>query len=190
LLKADIGWSDEELYDHFSFGVQVRYALGYHRLGEGDFDLRTLYYFRRKLADHYLTSGENLLKKAFEQITDQQARAHQVNLRMQRMDSTQIMSNIVDASRLQLLVEAIQRLRRVLTEADQAHYAELFAPYVQKSAEQYIYPVKGKEAWESHLQQIGQVMDRLVTELAARYSEEPIYQVFTRFFADNYTLQE
>jgi hypothetical protein len=190
LLKADFGWSDEELYDHFSFDVQVRYALGYHSLGEGDFDLRTLYYFRRKLADHYLGSGENLLKRAFEQITDQQARAHQVNLRVQRMDSTQIMSNIVDASRLQLLVEALQRLMRVLTEADQAYYAELLAPYVQKSAEQYIYPVKGQAAWESHLQQIGQVMDRLVTELAARYSEEPMYQVFTRIFADNYMLQE
>src|SRR5215831_595784 len=36
-LKAGFGWSDEELYDHFSFDVQVRYALGLHELGEGDF---------------------------------------------------------------------------------------------------------------------------------------------------------
>ena len=31
-LKAGYGWSDEELYDHFNFDLQVRYALGYHGL--------------------------------------------------------------------------------------------------------------------------------------------------------------
>ena len=31
-LKAGYGWSDEELYDHFTFDLQVRYALGYHDL--------------------------------------------------------------------------------------------------------------------------------------------------------------
>ena len=29
-LKAGFGWSDEELYDHFCFDLQVRYALGIH----------------------------------------------------------------------------------------------------------------------------------------------------------------
>lgn len=190
LLKAQFSWSDEELYDHFVFDVQVRYALGYHSLREGDFEIRTLYYFRRHLADHFLKTGENLLAKAFEQMTDQQARTHKVNLRVQRMDSTQIMSNIVDASRLQLLVEVIQRLNRVLTEVDQARYAELFAPYVKRSAEQFIYPVKGKEAWEGHLQQIGQVMYQLATELDAAYGQEPLYQVFKRIFEDNYRIEK
>ena len=128
LLKAQFGWSDEELYNHFIFDMQVRYALGYRDLKEGDFEIRTLYYFRRHLADHFLKTGENLLQIAFEQMTDQQACAHKVNLRVQRMDSTQIMSNIVDASRLQLLVEVIQRLVRVLSVAEQERYAELLAP--------------------------------------------------------------
>jgi hypothetical protein len=33
---------------------------------------------------------------------------------MQRMDSTQIASNIVSASRLRLLVESVQRVERIL----------------------------------------------------------------------------
>lgn len=189
LIKAQFGWSDEELYDHFTFDLQVRFALGLHDLKEGDFEIRTLYYFRRHLADHFLKTGENLLQTAFEQMTDQQARAHQVNLKVQRMDSTQIMSNIVDASRLQLLVEVIQRLARVLNAAEQAHYAELLAPYVAKRAQQFIYPVKGKEAWEARLAEIGQVMYRLVTELAAAYEQEPVYLVFKRSFEDNYQVE-
>src|SRR3990172_1541014 len=44
-LKAGHGWSDEELHDAFTYNVQVRYALGLHQLGEGDFELRTLYNF-------------------------------------------------------------------------------------------------------------------------------------------------
>ena len=38
-LKADFGWNDEEMYDAFTYDMQVRYALGYQQLGEGDFDL-------------------------------------------------------------------------------------------------------------------------------------------------------
>jgi hypothetical protein len=36
-LKSGHGWSDEEMHDHFSFDVQVRYALGYRDLSEGHF---------------------------------------------------------------------------------------------------------------------------------------------------------
>ena len=32
-LKAGNGWTDEELYDYFSYDIQVRYALGYRQLG-------------------------------------------------------------------------------------------------------------------------------------------------------------
>lgn len=90
VLKAGYGWSDEELYDHFNFDFQVRYALGLHDFHEGDFGLRTLYYFRERLSRYNLQHGTNLLVKAFEQITDQQLVAFAVKTGMQRMDSTQI----------------------------------------------------------------------------------------------------
>jgi hypothetical protein len=106
------------------------------------------------------------------------------------MDSTQIMSNIVDASRLQLLVETIQRLVRVLSTAEKEHYAELLAPYVERRAHQFIYPVKGKDAWNARIEEIGQVMYRLVTDLAPIYDQEPIFQVFKRIFEDNYRVEE
>ena len=36
-LKSGFGWTDEEMYDHFCFDVQVRYALGHRDLSEGRF---------------------------------------------------------------------------------------------------------------------------------------------------------
>ncbi|MHA1226677.1 MAG: hypothetical protein ACTSPV_08055, partial [Candidatus Hodarchaeales archaeon] len=94
------------------YDLQVRYALGYDRLGDGDFEIRTLYYFRERLSRYNSEQGINLLEKAFEQVTDQQITALKVRTGMQRthalapsasVDSTQIASNIVSASRLHLM---------------------------------------------------------------------------------------
>ena len=87
-LKAGNGWTDEELYDNYYYDTQVRYALGYRQLGEGDFELRSLYYFRERLSRHMQETGVNLLDKAFEQVTDTQIEAYRVKTGTQRMDST------------------------------------------------------------------------------------------------------
>ncbi len=65
-LKAGCGWSDQELYENYCYNLQVRYALGYDRLGDGDFEIRTLYYFRERLSRYNAEQGINLLEKAFE----------------------------------------------------------------------------------------------------------------------------
>jgi hypothetical protein len=136
-LKSGMGWSDEELYDAFLYNVQVRYALGYDELGEGEFDLRTLYYFRERLNRHMQEKGVNLLAKAFEQVTDEQVAAFKLKTGIQRMDTTQVSSNIHEWGRLQLLVLVIQRVYRMLSEAEKAGYAERFQPYVKESAGHY-----------------------------------------------------
>jgi hypothetical protein len=189
-LKAGFGWSDEELYDHFCFDLQVRYALGIHDLNESDFDLRTLYYFRERLSRYNLEQGTNLLTQAFEAITDQQLTTLQVKTGKQRMDSTQIASNILEMSRLQLLVEAVQRMQRNLSEGDQQRYAETFAAYVQGHSGQYVYRIKGKEATQTHLQQIGEVIYDLLKDLRQGYAQEPAFQVLERFFADNFRVED
>ena len=185
-LKAGFGWSDEELYENYCYNLQVRYALGYDRLGDGDFEIRTLYYFRERLSQYNAEKGINLLEKAFEQITDAQIVKLKVRTGMQRMDSTQIASNIVSASRLQLLVEALQRVQRILNEVDQVRLAETFAPYTQDSAGHYTYRVKGKEAVQAHLQKIGQTIDTLLQDLKSAYATENAYQVLERIFAENF----
>lgn len=189
ILKSGFGWSDEELYDHYIFDVQVRYALGYHNLHEGDFDIRSLYNYRHRLSQYNLEHGINLLVEAFEDIADQQVVAFKVHTDKQRMDSTQVASDILDSSRLQLAAEALQRTYRMLSETDQASYADLLSPYLKDTAGQYVYQIKGKEQVLQHLSQIGQVMNRLVNELRSRYAQEPFFLVLERFFAENFRLE-
>jgi Transposase DDE domain./Transposase domain (DUF772). len=189
-LKAGFGWSDQELYENYCYNLQVRYAVGYDRLGDGDFEIRTLYYFRERLSKYNAEKGVNLLEKAFEHITDAQIVALKVCTGMQRMDSTQIASNIVSASRLQLLVEALQRVERILSEADKVRLAETFAPYTRDSAGHYTYRVKGKEAVKARLQEIGQSIHTLLLDLKNVYATEQAYLVLERLFAENFELVE
>jgi len=189
-LKAGFGWSDQELYEHYCYDLQVRYALGYDRLGDGDFEIRSLYYFRERLSKYNAEKSINLLEKAFEKITDAQIVDLKVRTGMQRMDSTQIASNIVSASRLQLLVASVQRVERILNEADRARLSETFAPYIKDSAGHYTYRVKGKEAVLEHLQKIGQTIHALLQELKSAYAAELAYQVLERIFAENFNLLE
>jgi len=90
--KAGFGYSDEEMYAAYNYDMQVRYAFGYRNLGEGEFELRTIYNFRRRLVETMQETGVNLIEKAFEQVTDEQAEAFQLKSGKLRMDSTQIAS--------------------------------------------------------------------------------------------------
>jgi hypothetical protein len=190
IIKQGKGWSDEELYEHFLLDLQVRYAVGCDNLGEGDFELRTLYYFRNRLSKHALETGENLFKVVFDEVTGEQIKKLGIKTDMQRMDSTQLLSNIADLSRLELLVEVLRRLQRDLQEEDKAKYAELFAPYTQQGAGQYAYRIKGKEAVWAHIQQVGEVLQNALNKLRPGYGESAIYQVAQRFFDENFKLVE
>jgi hypothetical protein len=187
-LKAANGWTDEEMYNEFCYNVQVRYALGYRHLGDGYFDLRTLYYFRERLARHMQETGENLLEQAFEQVTEEQLQAFSLKTGKQRMDSTLLASNIRQMGRVQLLVTVLQRVWRMLSEDDQQCYAHLFAPYLKGHAGQYVYRLK-KEDLPVHLQRIGEEMRHLLTELEAAYSDQPTYHVLARIFAEHFRLE-
>jgi hypothetical protein len=187
-LKAGFGWSDEEMYEACLYNVQVRYALGMRNLGEGEFDLRTVYNFRQRLSEHMQRTGENLLDRAFIHITDAQIGAFQIKTGRLRMDSTQIATNIRRTSRLQLLVEVLQRVHRILDEADRARYATAFAPYLQGSSGQYVYRLKGEEEIRPRLQCVGELMYRLVVELAPTYETHDTYQMLRRVFHEHFIL--
>jgi hypothetical protein len=185
VLKAGFGWSDAQLEEQFSYNMQVRYALGYRDLAEGHLDIRTVYNFRRRLTEHMQQTGENLLEKAFEQVTDEQIAALNLKTDKLRMDSTLVSSNIRQMSRLQLLVEVLQRVWRMLSEADQARYQAVFEAYTRGTSGQYTYHIESGTA-STHLEQIGHLMRRLVDELATNYGDKAAYEVLIRVYSEHF----
>ncbi len=188
-LKSGFNWSDEEMYDAFCFNLQVRYALGYRNLGEGQFDLRTVYNFRHRLSQHMQQTGENLIEKSFERVSDEQVESFHLKTGKVRMDSSQIASNIRDMSRLHLLVEVIQRVYRMLSESDRALHAEIFAPYTKGTSNQYVYRVRGEEG-ARHMQSIGEAMRRMLAALAPAYSEHATYRMLRRVFTEHFLIEQ
>jgi len=189
VLKAGFGWSDEEMYEAYLFNVQVRYALGLYELGEDNFDLRTLYYFRQRLSEHMQKTGENLIEKAFEQVTDEQIAAFRLKTGRLRMDTTFVSSNIRQMTRLHLLVEMLQRVHRMLSESDRQRYTTEFAPYIQGTAGQFMYHLRGQDV-APHIEQVGLLLARLVTELGATYGNEPTYALLHRVFHEHFVLEQ
>ena len=188
-LKSGFGWSDEELYNHFLFDLQVRYALGLRDFDEGYFDLRTLYYFRAALVEYEQKHEINLIRQATEQITDEQIRQFEVKTGLQRMDSTQLQSNIRKMSRLQLLVEIVHRLYRVLSEEEKSRHESLFGSYVQEDALHYCYRVARDEV-EGRLQQIGIDLAEMVEALESAYEHEQAYRDARRVFGEHFRSEE
>jgi hypothetical protein len=188
-LKSGFGWSDEELYNHFLFDLQVRYALGLHDFDEAYFDLRTIYHFRRALCDYEREHNVNLIQIATERITDAQIEKFKLKTGLQRMDSTQIQSNIQKMSRIQLLVEIIHRLHRILSPQDQKVHEEVFAPYIKENALHYCYRLKRDET-TSVLEQIGIDLASFIKAFEPGYKKIKAFKDLVRVFDEHYRFEE
>ena len=189
ILKAGFGWTDEEMHEGFSYNLQLRYALGYCNVEDGHFELRTAYNFRKRLTTHMQKTGENLFESCFENITDEQMEAYALKSGTQRTDSKQIASNIRRMTRLQLLIEVLQRTYRMLQAADKLSWHAHFEPYIKEKSGRYLYRLKG-EKHQSHIEQVGVVMQKLVTELADTYEEDAAFAVLQRVFNEHFIVEE
>jgi len=188
-LKSGFGWSDEELYNHFLFDLQVRYALGLQDFDEEYFDLRTIYYFRGASCEYERAESINLIQKSTEKITDKQIEKFKIKTGLQRMDSTQIQSNIQNMSRIQLLVEIIQRLHRILLPEDIGKNSERFSTYVKEDSLHYCYRLKRDET-KTRLEEIGEDLNFFVNEFKSKYHIQSAYKNLERVFKEHYRFEE
>lgn len=184
-LKSGFGLTDEQLYRHFLFDLEYRYALGLQDIDEGAFELRTLYNFRSAVTAYEEKHGVNLIRKVCEQITDAQLDYFQVRTGVQRMDSTLVGSNIRKMSRLQLLVEIIHRLYRILSEADRNEFGVLFDAYVAEDAQHYCYRIAYTEV-EGRLQQVGKDLQDMLVQLKEGYGHQQAYGDALRVFGEHF----
>ena len=101
------------------------------------------------------------------------------------MDSTLVGSNNRRYSRLQLLVEVLQRVWCMLEEGgEERRYRDDFSPYNKGTSGQYCYRLKGDLG--SHFSAIGELMHKLVEALKTKYKEHKRYQVLNRVFAEHF----
>jgi hypothetical protein len=189
ILKCGYGWSDEELYEQVCFNLQVRHALGLQDLGCEIFRLRTLYNFRRRVREYVEKSGVNLVEKVFEQVTDEQLGAVALATGWQRMDSTQVLSNLAKMTRLELLVAVLQKVHRQLPESLQERWTQDWARYLEGRPHQVCYKVAAAEV-EEHQVRIGQELCAVEAVLAQQAPESEVLALVQRVLEEQYERRE
>jgi hypothetical protein len=189
LLKTGFGWSDAELEENMQFDLLVRYALGLNNLNQEVPVLRTLYNFRRRVREYAQETSVNLYRETFNAITDAQLEVLELKTGWQRMDSTQLMSNIAQMSRLGLVLSVFQKGVSVLPSTEEAKWNRDYEAYLQPKPQNFCYRVKREEV-EGHLVQVGHLLLELVEALRRHQARDEITELVNRALHDQYIIED
>jgi len=179
-------WTYEELFKQIQFHILVRIALGLDTLDEMPFCPATLFNFQNRLSAHFTKTGENLLEQVFDQLSDQQIKKLKIKTNIQRTDSFQAASNIRNYSRLQLLIELLIRIYRILSNDHKKKFKEQFDPYVNKTSGQYIYSLKASDL-PHEMEKVGHLYQWIESNLKSAYKDKELFKVFDRVLAEHFT---
>ena len=189
LLQNSKGWSWDELFDRLDFDLLTRHAVGLDGLEDRPFCLATYANFRNRLLLHYNETGENLLETVFDSLTPGQLKRLKVRTDVQRADSFQALSNIASYNRVQLLVEMLIRLNRVLEPSDQEQFKEILAPYTARSSHNYVYGLERSEI-PHRLEELAKVYAQLHRQLSGRYADQRVFELFERVWREHFVVSE
>ena len=109
IIKHLKNYTDEVLFDAFAYDFQISYAVGLRNIGERYFARRTFYEFRARLYQFTLDHPKegDVIFQQFETLVQHFIKVAQLDTDEQRMDSTQVMSNIKRAGRLALAYDVL-----------------------------------------------------------------------------------
>jgi hypothetical protein len=180
-------WTYEELFKHIEFNILTKIALGLDSLETMPFCPATLFNFQNRLSRHFAETGEILLEKVFDHLTEKQLRILKIKTHIQRTDSLAAASNIRSYTRLQLLVELLLRIWRVLSDEDKTRFKEQFEPYVNKTSGQYIYSLQASDI-PHEIEKIAHLYYWIDQNLKPSYAELEIFKTFERVYSEQFVV--
>ena len=179
-------WTYEQLFNEIDFNILTRTALGLHTLDETPFCAASIFNFQNKINDYFVKSGVNLFEKVFDHLTQAEIKTLKLRTNIQRTDSFSAASNIRNLSRLQLLVEILIRIYRVLDENDKLSVKDKFQEYTRHSASHYLYHLT-KEDIPHKIEEIGQLYYWVSKNLVPKYKDVEIFKTFELVYQQHFT---
>lgn len=180
LIKELRNLTDSQMFEAFYFDMMVHHALG---IASGEVALaeRTMYYFRAHVA------GDPALRELFESLTDRMIEKLSLRTDVQRLDSTQVSSNMVHLSRLGLFVQTIERCLAKLQKHHPKQVAALPPEFATRYLERqgFFADVTGAES-RRRLEQAAQDLALLVDRFRddPEIAPLPAYQLLARLFRE------
>lgn len=189
IIKEKKNWSYRELFKQLQFNLAVRSSIGLFSIGDLPFNEATLFNFQNRLKDYCFQTGVNLFEEVFNDLTKSQLRELKLKTEIARTDSFLINSNIKKYGRLQLILEVVLRLYRILSEDDQNRFSSRFSTYTKQNSEHYIYHLKGSDL--SHeFEKISNLYYWLKTNLSSYYEETMEYRIFIRVYEEHFRITD
>jgi hypothetical protein len=189
ILKQKYNWSYEELFEQIEFNILTKTALGLDSIDDIPFDDATLFNFQNRIKDYYVATGINLLEQVFDKLTEDQLKKLKLKTDIQRTDSLMANSNIRQYSRLQLLIEVLLRLWRILDESDKLTFGSMFSNYTNKSSGQYLYKLQNSDL-PHELEKIAALYHYCHENLIPKYKSQDFIKIFERVYNEHFTLVE
>jgi biotin-(acetyl-CoA carboxylase) ligase len=187
ILSYRKGWTIKEMLKQIDFNLLTRTALGLNRMDDTAFCEATFFNFQNRLLKHFTETGENLLETIFDGLTKEQLKKLKIKTDIQRSDSFMAMSNIRNYGRVQLLIEMLIRLYRILKEEDKERFKEMLSAYTKQTSGQYIYQLERTEI-PKELEKLGQIYHKLYEALKERYKNIEIFPIFERVYQEHFTI--
>ena len=185
IIKHLKNFIDEVLFEAFAFDYQISYALGQQTMGGRYFARRTFYDFRGRLYKYTLEHPKegDMIFQQFETLVQHFIKVSQLDTDEQRMDSTQIMSNIKLAGRLALAYDVLlQGIKACPLEILSSDFLEVLDPHYKTNL---LYKLKDTETTSrlEKLLSLGGELTQLVKDNLELQMRSEI-QVLDRFVKD------
>lgn len=190
ILKELKKWTYSELFHHIEFDILTRVALGLHDLSMDHYARSTLFLFQQRLEEFERVHGRKLMKELLDSLNLEIISRMGITTETIRIDSTFLDSNIRRYGRIQLLVEGLQRLWRILDDKDKKKYKDLFAPYIKESSEHFIYNLESGESGK-RLDDLAKIYTGLHLSLCGKYEDNGFFtEIFSRLKIEQIKVEE
>lgn len=188
ILKHLYNWTYSELFTNLNFNILTRHAIGIHKIDQEVFCEASIFNFQNKILKYYHDTKVDLIDKVFSSLTCAQLDKMGIDASVQRGDSFLVGSNIMDYTRLELLIEILRRLDRILTREDKAQFKEQLKSYTAQSSSNYIYNVEKKDLDEEY-KKMGQLYYKIYTLVGKEYHKYQEYKNFKRVFKEHFKIE-
>ena len=188
ILKHLFNWTYERLFNNLNFNILTRHAIGIDVLTDNVFSEASIFNFQNRVINHFLTTGSDLLTEVFDKVTTEQLKEFGIKTDIQRGDSFLMGSNIFDYSRLQLLIEVLLRLYRILEEDDAITYSKALQVYTKQTSGQYIYQLP-KENIPIEINSLANIYHKLYTGIGGKYKETSAFAIFERVYYEHFVVK-
>lgn len=191
ILKELKGISYDELMESVMFDLRYKVALGLDSIDKVPFSRGTLFNFQNRILEHEQQTGINLIEQVFDNLTAQQIKQLSLKADIQRTDSTLISSNIRKYSRIQLLIEVLIRLERILNETDKELIGEQLKAYLETGSGKYVYGLKSDEL-PRELEKLGKVYYAVHTGIIGeeKYQCKKEFVNFERVYREHFVVNQ